>query len=656
MSEFGTGIKNIQAASIYEFNHGFRNYLDMKPAMLSNSLFSDFLKEHGLHVSISGSTRDIICLEFGYGSKCWSRKAKELKKELKALQVDPETKQEVLDKTQSELDKCLDMADQYDCSKEELRIKMYEDGVTVNWTYKNKKGEFVLDESIHYQMLYRTPGKAKKGTVMFIRDELFKEAQNFLRMGIELPKENAPIVEIGAYQSLITSSIVGKVQIDPKNILILKDVDSFFKTDVVTVYTDEERKCHAKKVKDYELCNTLFDGQALIDISIFPSWGEGYILLRHHFCKMAAFCTKIQLFFMDYFGDKYETATVTDMFGNEHLAKDIKLITTDNACKWLKFGVTYDYWCQKVNENGNNFGIVKTAHKSKLGDVQQMSYQMINALEIDRMDKIMETTEKYIASLKTDEEAFLNYLRDNANFSNDYDVLIALIEQDHDFVQSRYFKERRHNIIESYIKNVKLGKLIQNGDNLTIIGSPYAMLLHSVGEDVEKDDTFNTESRAIQCYTLRFDNNEYLAEFRSPFNSRNNLGYLHNVYHYKLGRYFKFGKQIIAVNMIHTDFQARNNGSDQDSDSLYVTNQPDVVACAKMCHENYPTIVNLIPKEKNTYDGSLRSFANVDNALGASQRSIGESSNLAQICLTYTYNFPEEQKYQDYVCILSVVA
>ena len=85
MSEFGTGIKNIQAASIYEFNHGFRNYLDMKPAMLSNSLFSDFLKEHGLHVSKSGSTRDIICLEFGYGSKCWSRKAKELKKELKTL-------------------------------------------------------------------------------------------------------------------------------------------------------------------------------------------------------------------------------------------------------------------------------------------------------------------------------------------------------------------------------------------------------------------------------------------------------------------------------------------------------------------------------------------------------------------------------------------
>ena len=33
---------------------------------------------------------------------------------------------------------------------------------------------------------------------------------------------------------------------------------------------------------------------------------------------------------------------------------------SDNAVKWLKFGVTYDYWCEKVYENNCMFGIVKT--------------------------------------------------------------------------------------------------------------------------------------------------------------------------------------------------------------------------------------------------------------------------------------------------------
>ena len=59
--------------------------------------------------------------------------------------------------------------------------------------------------------------------------------------------------------------------------------------------------------------------------------------------------------------------------------------------------------------------------------------------------------------------------------------------------------------------------------------------------------------------------------------------------------------------------------------------------------------------EKNSYDYSLENFAHIDNNLSAAQLAIGESSNLAQVCLTYTYNF-EDQKYIDYVCILSVLA
>lgn len=51
----------------------------------------------------------------------------------------------------------------------------------------------------------------------------------------------------------------------------------------------------------------------------------------------------------------------------------------------------------------------------------------------------------------------------------------------------------------------------------------------------------------------------------------------------------------------------------------------------------------------------MRSFADMDNSLAQAQRAIGESSNLAQIALTYTYNF-SDKKYNDYVCILSVLA
>ena len=503
-------------------------------------------------------------------------------------------------------------------------------------------------------MLYRTPGKAKKGTVMFIREGLWRKAHNFLWMGLRLQKKNAPIVEIGAYSSLVTSTIEDKIKIEPENILILKDVDSFFKTNVISIEVDAAKQCHAVHRDGYEVKNVLFDGQALIDESIFPDWANGYVLLRQHFFKAAAFCSRIQQFFQDYYGDKYDTAIVIDMWGNEHLAKDIKLITTENAIKWSKFSVSYEYWCSKVWDNGALFGIVKTAHESKLGEYQRMSYQMVNAMAMEDMDDILAETKGYIYRLKTDDELFKVHLRRNANFCNDYEVILELIKHNPSFIHSEYCCERRKQIVYEYTKDVKGGHVLQNGDNLVIVGNPYGMLMHAVGEDAMQDPTFTHENGCIQCYTERFDDGEYLAEFRSPFNSPSNLGYLHNILHPLISKYFKFGKQIIAVNCISTPFQDRNNGSDADSDSLYVTNQKSVVGRAKYCYENYPTVVNNIPKEKNIYDNTPQCYALVDNKLAAAQLDIGESSNTAQIGLSYSYN--NKPELNDQVSILAVLA
>ena len=80
-------------------------------------------------------------------------------------------------------------------------------------------------ETINYKMLFRSTGKAKKGSCVFIKDRLYNRAIDFLRMGIQLPYYSAPIVEISAYAPLVASSIVGKIQIEPENILIMKDID-----------------------------------------------------------------------------------------------------------------------------------------------------------------------------------------------------------------------------------------------------------------------------------------------------------------------------------------------------------------------------------------------------------------------------------------------
>lgn len=671
MSEFGIKIKNIEAATLYEYNKGLREHYDYKDAMFVNSLFKDFMCDNGLKVWNGEFTRDLICLEFNFGTRSYEDEIKHIKKIAKKARLEykkaaSSKSKKLMDIQFNKKNKIMQLyrfankhKDEYfQLSADNIREEFYKNGVDVEYITRKRSGEIIKKEVIHYKMLYRSTGKAKKGSCMFIRDKLYNKASSFLRMGIKLPKKNADIVGINAYSPLISSGIVGKVKINPKNILVLKDVDRFFTTKVVSVETNKNKRCIAKTIENYKLKNTLFDGQALIDSSIFPDWGNGYVLLRHHFCKMAAFCSNIQLFFRDYFGEEYYTATVEDMWGNKHYVKDIELITTDNAMKWIKYNVSYDYWCNKVYENGCMFGIVKTAHCSKLGNVQRMSYQMVNSLNIDTMNEVCKESIKYINKLKTDDDFFLDYLRKNINFSNDYEVLMALCNQNKDFLRSSYFRERKKAIIMNYVLNFKSGKIIQNADNLVIVGSPYAMLLYGATGNpdiVDEDDTFSVEDLAIQCYTSRFADDEYLAEFRSPFNGKYNLGYLHNIYDERFNKYFNFCDQIIAINMNGTDFQDRNNGSDQDSDSIYTTNQPQIVDHAKKCQMLYPTIVNNIPKDSNIYNNTMEDFAKLDNKLAASQLDIGESSNLAQLAQTYDCTFGD-QKYKDYVCILSVLA
>ena len=655
LSKYGLKIKNFSCGVLYEYNLGVREHLSYTNAMFTNSLLSYYLVENGLRVSKDGRTRDIIGINFDFGAKSYAETLKRVEHSIEMEESqnnDPDRLAKLHDlKERVELNKDLYQKK----SKEAIREEFYRNGVDVTYTTTNKQGEVVKAEKIHYRMLYRSTGKAKAGSCMFISDRLYKKAHNFLYMGIKLPKNNAPIVEASAYVSLVASSVVDRICINPKNILILEDVDSFFRTNVVSVETNQNKECFAKTIKDYQVKNTLFDGQALIDKSIFPSWGNGYILLRHHMCKTAAFKADIKAFFKDYFGEEYNQATVVDMFGNEHYAKDIQMITTDNAMKWLKFDISYEYWCERVNMNGNMFGIVKTAHKSKFGEVQRMSYQMINSLDVGIMKNVSKVSREYIMSLKSDDDVFLQYLRDNTNFANDFDVLVALCEQNPDFIRCDYFIERRRKIIKGYIHKFKTGKVIQEGDNLVMVGSPYAMLLHAVGEDVEKDDTLKGRDGAIECYTKRFPPNLQLAGFRNPHNGKNNILSLYNVDSEKLNKYFDIGQQCVAVNCIHTDLQDRANGCDFDSDSIYCTNQVDIAQYAKYCYKHYPTIVNNIPKEKNCYTNSMADYALIDNNLSHSQLAIGESSNLAQLALTYTYNY-DDQKYKDYVCILSVLA
>jgi len=189
-------IKSIQANSLYlvnnynedreEENAQTKPYLDLGEAVINDSLFADYMKHHGVTVNSKGRSRDFIVMKFDFGVKGGMSAA-------------------------------------------ELREYYYENGATVKWKF--------YDEPIHYKMLMRSPGKAKEGDCIFIREKFYSKAIKYLTMDLwdKMPRENAPIVEMSAYAPLTTATAIDYITIPMENILIVKDEDVYTMVNAVRV-------------------------------------------------------------------------------------------------------------------------------------------------------------------------------------------------------------------------------------------------------------------------------------------------------------------------------------------------------------------------------------------------------------------------------------
>lgn len=666
-----------------------------------DSLLLDKLKEIGLKESKNETTRDVVMVNFKYGYT--PKEVEGLQEQIKnnketiaenieqKKQLTEQRKQQTNNKekkpyTDSINNLTADNKDlreenkqleekikEFETDAEKIREILYKQGFKLDFYKQDRKTkEYKIDETIEYVFFFRSPSKSKTGSVCFINKKLHKQINEWQTMGIELPLHNAKKVEMEAYKSLTSSGIENRIHIDPATeILVVNDLDSFMECMCTKVYT-KNGECKVEnglsKVK-----NTIWDGMALVEDELVEDYPHaGMMVLRQHFFKVAGFRTHIQKFMQNYClenGLDYNTHTVIDRYGRDVKVSSIKMITTENAMKWEKFDVSYDYWASKVNEDNNVFGVVKTDHESKYGKYQRMSFQMINTLPIDSIQttKLCAETIDYIEKLKFDDESFIDYLRMTANEMNANEMMIDLYKNNKDFKKSELFRKFRVKTISTYKETLRAGKLLTNADNLTICGNPYVLLLHSVGALNEyitdnviegyKDPTLpilDQESKEASCYTTRF-NNEYLAGFRSPHNSPNNILYFKNFKHDLMSTYFNFSNNIIAVNLIETNVQDRGNGLDEDADFLYISNNDTLQKASKEAQKFY-TIVNCIEKDDKTYNDTMEDMVLIDNTLAKSKYDIGLSSNLAQLAMSWYWKDTDNKELADIVCILSVLA
>lgn len=655
-----------------------KNYEIKYNCVFSNSLLMDKCLENSMKITKQGATKDVIKVGFDYGYTDW-----DLKNEIEDIKlvnswlkkhINKNNKEEYKKTIQMNVKKIKELSKNNYIKKDVIREILYNNGFSID-IYKTVKGERRFDRKIKYVFFYRTAGQAKQGGDYFINEKILKKIDDWFRMGIKIKKDNYyDMVGFEVYKSLVSSAIEDYFVCKPNEILIVKDLDCYSDLqNIIRVQRNKDTGYSEAKHTKQKCKNTIWDGMALVQTE---NGSTGFRGLRHLFFKAGGFIADFQKYFKKYYGDKYETATVKDIFGRNVLIKDIKMITTENAIKWVKYlGISkesFEHWAKYLEMNGCKFGICKRDHKSKYGTKQRMSYQMINTLPIGKKDikKIFKDTNDFVNKLQNDNEFFLEHLKRTKNDMNNNELLIDLVTHYPTFVNSNYFKENRKQEIKKYKNTLYNGKILLEGDNETIVGNPFLLLKYVTGQ-LDKYINNGIISEVIDeslpnknsCYCKRFKYGKTLGCFRSPHNSPNNIMVFYNDYNENIMEeyFYTLGDNTIAVNFLYNDIQDRGNGLDTDLDFVYTTdNETLVKACMKAL--SFPTIINGFEKESKKYKYTMGNLAIVDNNLQSSQKAIGTSSNVAQLYLSQYWDMTNKGKYKeaekllDNVCILSVLA
>lgn len=507
-------------------------------------------------------------------------------------------------------------------SKKELRDYLYTKGFNCN--------------GYHYIRLKRTSGSARVGKCLFVEERLYPKIHEWEMCGLVI--ENGDLVDLAAlesYISLPTSSAIDTIQIEPKNILIIPDCESIFKEQSIIVEMDENKRAIARE-GEIEVSNSIFDGQSLIDISLMGDYScYGMVLLRNRFFKSCCFNTNIQDWFKDN-GITELSQLHKDSITIAEKIEDIKLVTTPNSIKYIKFAPIMQ-WLQNIE---STFSVVKHEKKTHFfhGEMVQAHYQLLNTLQLslDETHHLLKPSLEYVNLLNTDTDVLkyhvkcsaLDFIDEEVSnvFKDKNDIVYTMMNISSAFYKTKYFYDFKKETCKSYLKNMKKGHILINGNYSVLFGNPYEMLLHTIGDfDIDSGESSIPPG---YIHTTRYPYNKKLLGCRSPHISTSNVLVSTNIRHDLIDKYFNLTDEIVCLNAINENVMERLSGCDYDSDSMIVSDNEILIRAALKNYDIFKVPANRVAatKSKRYYTNSDKS----DLDYRTSENKIGEIINLSQ--------------------------
>lgn len=520
-----------------------------------------------------------------------------------------------------------------------LRIKLY------------KEGFYIGDK--HFVRYKRSSGSARVGKVLFINEKYYQHMIDWSFADIDIKGKEIDIAGIEAYISLPLSSAINKFKLKPENILLVEDVVSTFKDTVyATEYIDEKLKTSKKEI---EIKNKIFDGQSLLDESIFLELGyvdKADLQLRNRFYKGTGVRCKIQDFFRN------NNITEIRQLNGVTIAKDIKdikIITTPSSVKYLKFveGTLEEQFNKWLNIVAEDWYVCKYEKPQKhLHSMVQTHYQLLNSLGIDKksFEEFLEPTIDYIEKLKNNNDAFLNHIKVKCDGEMDEgdNYILSMLKWNKNFIDTVVAKEFRKDSYTSYIKNARKGHILVDGNYSIVANNVLEMLYHSIGRLIEVDidgkkafrihGQDNIKLEGYNVISSKFKDGTEILSVRSPQPTMSNVAVYNNIknednlYYNHFKKYFYLSKEVVYTNSINVNRMEKASSEDMDGDAELLTDNSTLVEYAKKLQDKF--LVNNDKTEKTPEEllYTPENLANTD--IKCSKNKIGEIINLAQVLNT----------------------
>lgn len=485
-------------------------------------------------------------------------------------------------------------------------------------------------EGIKYVRFKRSSGSSRVGKCLFINERLYDAMHEWEMCGIQVDEgQDIDLAALEPYIALTLSSIIDTIEIKPENILVVDDYKSVFHERAIATRLVDGRL--VSKPEDVEISNSIWDGQSLMDRSLFGEYSnKGMLLLRARFFKSCCFNANIQQWFADHGIKK-----ISQLNGYTRAKKieDVKLITTPSSIKYLKFG-TLDQWLDTLE---TTFGVVKYEKKTHFfdGRMVQTHYQLINTLQMtyEEVEQFIKPSLDYARMIKTDPAVLRHQVSYQYQIPDDkfytqavaskHDIVYRLLGMNDKFAKTKMYRNFCNDLIKSFIKNLRCGHVLVRGNYSTLCGNPIEMLKMAIGQF---DGKSVIETGTVHCEM--FENGKELLGSRSPHVTIGNILVTKNIIRSEIARYMNPTNEIVYVNSIQENLLERLSGADFDSDTMMLTDNEILVTAAKRNYDNFPVPTKLVESAKRKRKYTNREKADLD--IKTSVNKIGEIINLSQ--------------------------